>query len=176
MSDKDKKFSIRPIPGSFVIDSQTQKVVHDANALNEALRQLRQGITVKIPLSSFDYSVPPPEGASWSFEASTVPAKIVEGTITPVTSTDAQPQEPLTLDAMMDAVSALPAMPDPTPLRANLWTLDRLRKAFPDAKGTAQNWFGLVFGGVAIKVDTSLPDGVVMQGDKVLCNIKEGKE
>lgn len=143
------------------------------------------------------YNLPPPEGASWSFAPS--PTKIIEGSITPIeglTQTTDLPDFPLFGSAVESATNPLegitslddyivwiaPQLPPPldtTPLRANLWTLDQIRKAFPDAKSpeTAQNWLGAsVWRGVTVEVDTSLPDGVIKQGDKVLCNVKKDEE
>lgn len=85
----------------------------------------------------------------------------------------------MTLDEMMEAVNSLPPL-DPTPLRANQWTIDEIRRVFAAAPSNeaASNELGFAvpFGAVEVHLDESLEDGIVMQGDKVLCSVKKGEE
>jgi len=102
--------------------------------------------------------------------------EIIDGGIASHTFTSFAPsQDPLTFEAMMEAVSSLLPTPDLRPLRANAWTLNQLRHALMDSPGVryAFVWPVATSGSVDIELDESLPDGVIKQGDKVLCSIRK---
>ncbi len=112
-------------------------------------------------MRDFDYSEPPPEGALWS--------------IAPIKGEFVIDSDTRLDDYIGWVASQLPTPIDATPLRANAWTLNQLNRCIMNTPEVryATEWPTPVLGSVEVELDTSLPDGVIMQGDKVLCNVEE---
>lgn len=153
-----------------------------AEELNRALKKLRQPLTIEGTLFfGQDSGASSTEliGGTLSWEMAPIPGKFVVDSDTQQVVhdpyvLDAKPVEPLTVDEYIETIQAqLPEPLDATPVRMNQETYGRLCCHPALTKLETTTPFGVPWG-ILVVVDDSLSDGVIMRGDKVLCNAEEG--